>query len=791
MTEPEAPETGVRHQPAPGPPEPAGPEPAGPEPASPDRPVKKTERPHPLTPFIRGWLVLVAIILGFSRQLVESTNSSDGFGTSDLVWLLPVATVVVLAAGGVGFVSWYFTRFVIDDEELRIETGALFKQSTKVPFERLQSVDIIQPLAARLFGLAELRLEAGAGGSGIKLRYLRQSEASRLRDYLLTRAHGTAASIADARQEAPASRLTDLGRADRPLVTVSPQRLIGSFLLSTEWLLTAAFAVIVLIVSAVGAAVALTGLIPVAVSLFSQVGNRVVAMFNFTLAESARGLRITRGLTNLTSQSVPIDRIQGIKITQPMLWRPLGWYRVDVDILGYGGADTDEASAGSSALLPVATADQVRLALDYVLPGVDLDRVPMIRPPRRAAWVRPFDYWTLRSGLDDRVLVTERGWLNHERHVVPHAKSQSVRLWQGPLQRRLGLADVHVDTPRGPVNAIARQMEARAARALVLSQLDRARTARRAELARAALPIEQVREAAILDHFGIGPERRLGAGGESGVYALDEDRVLRIYHSGHEATAQVIAQLRGLLSLWEPVAPFALPTVLETGERAGRLYTVNRRLRGMSLDHWLAQADPPRRPEALLDYLNTAARIQQLPVPVPGFARLVGAGAPQSFGSLVDLLNAQLQPQLAVSRSRLDADAPEAARAWEQMFAALAGRQVRPAVVHGDYCPPNVYVTDDADGRPRVTGVGDFSPHTLVADPVMDLAGAVIFLELERYPGAAEDARWLEGEAVRRWGGDLAQWIAVYRRFYGFYFSSDFSEPVYSWCVRQLTPLSG
>ena len=36
-------------------------------------------------------------------------------------------------------------------------------------------------------------------------------------------------------------------------------------------------------------------------------------MFNFTLAESPRGLRITRGLTNLTSQSVPINRIQGVQ----------------------------------------------------------------------------------------------------------------------------------------------------------------------------------------------------------------------------------------------------------------------------------------------------------------------------------------------------------------------------------------------------------------------------------------------------------------------------------------------
>ena len=89
-----------------------------------------------------------------------------------------------------GFLSWYFTRFVIDDEELRIETGALFKNSKRVPFERVQSVDIIQQFAARIFGLAELRIEVGAGDSTIRLRYLTRAQAASLRDYLLGRAHG-------------------------------------------------------------------------------------------------------------------------------------------------------------------------------------------------------------------------------------------------------------------------------------------------------------------------------------------------------------------------------------------------------------------------------------------------------------------------------------------------------------------------------------------------------------------------------------------------------------------------
>jgi putative membrane protein len=752
--------------------------------------TKQTRRVHPLTPFIRGWLILVAIIFAFSRQMIEQVNTDGVFDRRDIGWLLPVIGGVVVIAAGAGLVSWYFTRFVIDDEELRIETGAVFKQSKKVPFARLQSVDIIQPLAARLFRLAELRLEAGAGGNGIKLRYLSQAEASRLRDYLLTRAHGTQARIADAGGQPPASRFTDLGRSDRPIVRVGPPRLLGSFVLSSEFIGTALYTIVVVIVSVTGSAFALTALIPAVLGLFSLVSSRIVAMFNFTLAESDRGLRISRGLANLSSQSVPVNRIQGVRISRPLLWLPLGWYRVDIVILGYVSSDEGDNDQSSTVLLPVATKSEVALALDRILPGVDLDGVAMTKAPRRAAWIRPYDFWTLKVGMDDRVLVTEMGWFTNVRNVVPHAKSQSVRLSQGPWQRRLRLADVHVDITRGPARAAAYQMDADRARPLVMSQLDRARSARRTDRERSQLAPDQRSEQAILDHFAVDRAALLGRGGEANVYALDDARVLRIYHSSHEGPAHVIAQLQGLYRLWAG-APFQIPTVLENGERAGRIYTVTSRLAGESLDRWLPQADPERRRTALLSYLDAAQLIATLPAPVSGFARLVGTDAPQQFGSLAELLNAQLQPQIAVSQARLDADVPQVGEIWRQLFAALAERSCRPAVVHGDYCPANTYLSTDLDDQPRITGVGDFSPHTLVADPLMDLAGAVMFLELERYEGAGEDARWLEDQAVQRWGSEVAHWIAVYRRFYGFYFSSAyvFDEPLYAWCRSQLTPL--
>ena len=760
--------------------------------------IKQTERPHPLTPLVRGWLILVAIAIGWGREIVTGSAGENQLEGGGLVWFLLVLAVVVLLAAIAGFITWYFTRFVIDDEELRIESGAIFKKSTKIPFERLQSVDIIQPLAARVVGLAELRLDAG--NSSTKLRYLSRGKASRLRDYLLTRAHGQQASIRDLDQQAAASIFTDLGVADRPLVQVSPQRLILSFLLSTEWIIPAAITIIILVVTAALAATpyALGGLIPLLVGMLTLVWRRVIGMFNFTLAESPRGLRVTRGLTNLTSQSVPIDRIQGVKTSQPLLWKPLGWYRLDVDILGYTHDDSDNnESNASSVLLPVATLDEVELAVGRALPGFDLDAIELHPSPKRARWLRWLDFWTLRYGWDDRTLITEHGWLTHTRDVVPHAKTQSLRIEQGPLQRLLRLADVHVHTPRGPVNAVAHQLDERPARELALSQLDRARAARAAESQRrnvdAMRTDDHQGEAALLAAFGTGRDQLLGSGGESEVFGIDHERVLRLYRSRHEAPRRTATQLQALYQHWSGSdIGLELPLIIEVGELNGRFFTVDRRFSGRDFSGWLQHADITQRRAALITFLDATERLQQLQSPVPGFARLIGDGAPQQFSTLVELLSNMLRGPTQASQDQLERDVPDVADVWNQLHAALAQRSVAPAVVHGDVCPPNAYLSQGPQG-PVVTGIADFSPHTVHADPLMDIAGALIFLELEPYADAASDVAWLEAVAVERHGREIVRWIDVYRRFYGFYFSNSyaFDPTLYAWCVRQLSRSAG
>lgn len=439
------------------------------------------ERPHPLTPLIRGWLVLVAILFFVGRELIPDGDGSTIVQdlSESLPYLLLGVGAVVLAAAVGGFVSWRFTRFVIDDDELRVETGAIFRQSKRIPFQRLQSIDIVQPLAARIFGLAELRLEAGAGDSGARLRYLGRTKATRLRDYLMTRAAGEQRSIAEASGDT--SAWTDLGVQDEVLVRLPPRQLVVGFLLSAEFLIPVVLVAVGLSVTTVFGVVlfALPGLIPLAIGLVTTVSRQLIAQFNYTLSRSGRGLRISRGLTNLTSQSVPVDRIQGINITQGISWRPLGYHRVRIDVLGQkGGSDESGTPSADSLLLPVATWPQVQVALRAIMPDVDLTAIELRPSPRSARWLRWWQWWTLRHGWDDRVVVTRRGWLSSSTDVVPHTKTQSVRITRGPAQRRLGLATVHVDNTPGPVTLQMLHLATEDARTVAIEQLHRMQRAR-------------------------------------------------------------------------------------------------------------------------------------------------------------------------------------------------------------------------------------------------------------------------------------------------------------------------
>jgi hypothetical protein len=81
-------------------------------------------------------------------------------------------------------------------------------------------------------------------------------------------------------------------------------------------------------------------------------------------------------------------------------------------------------------------------------------------------------------GHNDYVFVARTGFFVRTTSAVPYARTQSVRLLQGPWSKRLGVASVHVDVVPGRVSIRGHYRDAAEARELVDRQAVRARTAR-------------------------------------------------------------------------------------------------------------------------------------------------------------------------------------------------------------------------------------------------------------------------------------------------------------------------
>ncbi|HVE75071.1 MAG TPA: PH domain-containing protein, partial [Mycobacteriales bacterium] len=105
---------------------------------------------------------------------------------------------------------------------------------------------------------------------------------------------------------------------------------------------------------------------------------------------------------------------------------------------------------------------------------------PASPAPARARLLAPLAWRRLGVGVDARHVLVTSGVLTTSTDVLPLAKIQSVRMTQGPWQRRLRLASVHADgAGRRLAVASALHRDVEEAEALFAELTDRARAARR------------------------------------------------------------------------------------------------------------------------------------------------------------------------------------------------------------------------------------------------------------------------------------------------------------------------
>ena len=456
---------------------------------------------HPLSPLLRGGIASVAVLAYILSQQLDTLFGADREDPTGghLGWAaVAVLVVLVLIVAG-AWVSWRFSRYRLGGTLIELRTGVLFRQHRQVRFDRIQAVDVGRPLLARLVGLSEVVVQsAGGRDANLKLAFLGDPTARAVRERLVELARysdeATTTSAVEPVERDPAAASHGDGLAAAAPVTAAtrvltvPNTRIVQSIVYTGPALTFLLAVPALLTSlALGAGGMVAWLGPTTLGIGGSLLKRLTREANFELHHQGDRLRIRHGLTDLRTTTVPLHRVQAVEMRQPLPWRLLGWWRIRVNVAGVGGSREEDTE---TVVLPVGTREEALGVLELLRPGIPDDVMVgamqgsgatqgFVTASRRAALLDPLGWRRLGYAALPDCLVLRHGRLYRTAQVVPHARIQSMRVTQGPLQRHQGVATVSLVSTPGPVGPVVEHLDVGQAHRLLDEQSARSGAARR------------------------------------------------------------------------------------------------------------------------------------------------------------------------------------------------------------------------------------------------------------------------------------------------------------------------
>jgi putative membrane protein len=424
--------------------------------------------------------------------------------------LLAVPSILIATA------QWLAFRFRLQGDELIMDSGVLARRRRVIPIDRVQNVDLAQSALERLAGVAELRIETASGGQETEasLTVLSVAEARAVQaDLLSRRATARAARAADptadptaephaAHGDATGQRILKLSSFDLALAgaTSNEAGLIAAGL-ATLLEVVARFGALEGVmgwvedaagldadINVVGAAVAIALLVLAFLVLgwLVSIVYTVVHFHGFTLTRVDDDLRREYGLLSRHQTTVPIQRVQALRIEETLPRRALGLVALKIETAGASPQERRRIGGGAEAYVPLARRRDVGPLLRAVFQDARFDGVQLtaVAPPsRRREFVRlallvaaaatgALLYGTPRPYLLLALLVPAwllagarfraRGWaraagyafarsgvLTRTTWIVPERKVQTLHLTESPFQRRWGLATLIIDTAAG------------------------------------------------------------------------------------------------------------------------------------------------------------------------------------------------------------------------------------------------------------------------------------------------------------------------------------------------------
>lgn len=457
------------------------------------------QRLHPLS-----WLF---VLLSQVRQFLLPLLAVLVFGArGEARWHLLAGAVAITALVAASIWRYLTYRYRIGTDSLFVRSGLFERSLRQIPFSRIHDVGLHQTLLHRLCGVAEVRLEsAGGDRTEARMQVLRYAEALALERVIRRRSQDhdvPAQGAATAADTNPAHTQTLLALSTGEVIRlglISNRGMVvvaGAFALAwqiiPEGLSDGAFRSAArelfgyaggLSGGWIGMSLAAATLIALVLALVRALSVllALVQYHGFRLDEhDGRRLTVERGLFTRRRNSVPRRRIQAWTLTEGVLHRLFGRRSLGVDtaVVAQGNQDT-----GLSELAPVATPARCDALVQHLLPGAAWPPAHW-QPLHRLAWLRlsmggvvfalilaaalswRYGAWGLlglgwivwsvfvarqhadRAGyvLDGDLLAVREGWWSRHWRFTDVGKLQAVQWRQSPLDRRMGMASLWLDT---------------------------------------------------------------------------------------------------------------------------------------------------------------------------------------------------------------------------------------------------------------------------------------------------------------------------------------------------------
>ncbi|QHE63622.1 PH domain-containing protein [Rossellomorea vietnamensis] len=340
--------------------------------------MSEHKRLHPISAVASFVKQLKDLIVPFVFLFVIN-NRGEKNGFWDYMPLLSMALVLVIVLV-FGIIKWLRFTYRLESGELRIEYGLFVKKKRYIPIERIQSLNFSEGILHRPFGLVKVKVETAGSSSSreseAELTAISKEEALDLEQMIYREKKGESVTEDSSLEQAAIQEdepFFTLGQKDIWVLAATSGGVgviisgVALFLSQFNELIPykAVYEEVAVFIKSGVFIVALTAFLGLVLAWFLSIVWTFIIYGDFKIRIVDDHIVMTRGLLEKKQVTVPLNRVQGIRIVENPIRQLIGYCTVQIENAGGSVLEKDSTSI---KLFPIIKKEQVPELLNGLFP---------------------------------------------------------------------------------------------------------------------------------------------------------------------------------------------------------------------------------------------------------------------------------------------------------------------------------------------------------------------------------------------------------------------------------------